>query len=246
MNKILLLTLLVLATVLGACSKDDDREGQRGVNGERLVGSLTCTSDDESYTNKYEYDKQGRIIKLECTETYNNKTSVYHSFYTYEKNKIVVDDDGDKYIYTLNDKGLIIKSSDPEYGDIDYQYNDQNQLIRIQGNYENFNITWKDGNITKEEYSDKNQTHAYTYSYNNNENKTIGLNVMYDFGTLNNPLFYCGYFGSTNKNLVSASSDRGSSYEYEFDKDGYVTVMRGYKTENGKKILDGTITVEYK
>lgn len=37
-----------------------------------------------------------------------------------------------------------------------------------------------------------------------------------------------------------------NSYEYEFDKDGYVTVMKGYKTETSKKILEGTITVEYK
>lgn len=241
-----MLLVACVAIMFVSCSKDDDDGGTRGANGERLVSSLTCASDDESYTNKYEYDKQGRIIKLECTEIYNNETNVYYSFYTYEKNKIVVDDDGDKYTYTLNDKGLIIKSSDPEYGDIDYQYNDQNQLIRVQSDYENFKITWKDGNITKEEFSDETQTHTYTYSYSNNENKTIGLNVMYDLGILDAPLFYCGYFGTNNKNLVASSSDRGSSYEYEFDKDGYVTAMKSYKTENGKKVLDGTITIEYK
>lgn len=37
-----------------------------------------------------------------------------------------------------------------------------------------------------------------------------------------------------------------NSYEYEFDKDGYVTGMKGYKTETSKKVLEGTITVEYK
>jgi hypothetical protein len=37
-----------------------------------------------------------------------------------------------------------------------------------------------------------------------------------------------------------------NSYEYEFAKDGYVAVMKGYKTETSKKVLEGTITVEYK
>ena len=241
MRKIFMLLVACVAMVFVSCSKDDDNDVTKGVNGERLVNSLTYTSDDESYTNKYEYDKQGRIIKLESTETYNNETNVYYSFYTYEKNKIVVDDDGDKYIYTLNDKGLIIKSADAEYGDIDYQYNEQDQLIRTTGD-EKMTFTWENGNITKQVAN----WGTSTYTYNQNENKNIDINHF----TENIPddiLFSYGYFGTKNKNLMT-SREMGNkyTYEYEFDKDGNVIKMQEYRMENETKVLKSTRTIEYK
>ena len=65
----------------------------------------------------------------------------------------------------------------------------------------------------------------------------------------NGILFSYGYFGKSNKNLMSGRT-RGTydirTYEYEFDGDGNVTTMKEYRTESGTKTLETTVTVEYK
>ena len=55
------------------------------------------------------------------------------------------------------------------------------------------------------------------------------------------------YFGVKSKNLIASVTEGGEryTYEYTFDKDGYVTTIKAYD-ESGVKTLDYTTTVTYK
>lgn len=256
MKKIFMLLVTCVAMVFVSCSKDDENDNVRGANGEKLVSKIVYTHKEEKgdtwkevYT--FSYDKQGRIIQ----ETGDiEKEEYYTSTYTYTDEKIICYTEGidrcdnkpytNESTYLLNSDGLSVYSNEKYKGENDeittYTYNTNNQLINIKSNYEDFKITWEDGNITKEEGSDFYENRVYTYSYNNNENKTAGLN-FYDCSILCNSLFSFGYFGTKNKNLILSS--QYYNYEYEFDKDGYVTVMKAIdKTET----LEVTATIEYK
>lgn len=264
MNKILLLVLSILAIVLGACSDDDKEDGLRGANGEKLVSKVIF--DKDNYIT-FEYDKDGIIKKVieygrwaesgsqegehsgSSTKTFTYNHSVDKIIAQYESKEI--DDrtgeeetDSETTIYTLNNKGLIVASKD-DYETVAYTYNDKNQLIRFTAKNEDYKFIWENSNII-EEKDIVNGESLGNYTYSNNANKALQLNFIYNLSVLNNYLFCYGYFGVTNKNLVSSSNEGESSYEYEFDKDGYVTVMKCYEMENGKKVLDETITIEYK
>lgn len=264
MNRILLLVLSILTIVLGACSKDDDGDGLRGINGEKLISKVIF--DKENYIT-FEYDKDGVIKKVieygrwaasggqegersgSSIETYTYNHLVDKIIAQYESKEI--DDrtgeeetDSETITYTLNSKGLIVASKD-DYETETYIYDDKNQLIRFTAKNEDYKFIWENGNII-EEQDIVNGESLDNYTYSNNANKAIQLNFIYNLSVLNDYLFCYGYFGVTNKNLVSSSNEGESTYEYEFDKDGYVTIMKCYEMENGKKVLDGTITIEYK
>lgn len=259
----ILLMVAMCATMFTACS-DDDYDVTRGANGEKLVSKVIF--DKDNYIT-FEYDKEGTIKKVikygrwaesggkegersgSSTKTYTYNHSVDKIIAQYESKEI--DDrtgeeerDSETTTYTLNSKGLIVTSKD-DYETVAYTYDDKNQLIKCTTRNEDYKFIWENGNII-EEKNIVNGESLGNYTYSNNANKAIQLNFIYDLSVLNDYLFCYGYFGVTNKNLVSSSNEGESIYEYEFDKDGYVTVMKCYEMENGKKVLDGTITIEYK
>lgn len=244
---VILLMVVMCATMFTACS-DDDNDVTRGANGERLVSSYTYTELEDnwtwSYTNRYKYDKQGRTTELESTEIDKNETDIYCSFYTYEENKIMIDNDGDKMICTLNSKGLITKSSDPEYGESEYLYNDLNQLIEITGSIQ-ATFTWKNGNIIKESTKAWHSEFKYEYQYNSDENKTPIIKLFGSNTAIDNALYAAGYFGMRTKNLcvkrIGNNKYDGIIHTYTLDKEGYVTKANGTAEEQQENII-----IEYK
>ena len=61
-------------------------------------------------------------------------------------------------------------------------------------------------------------------------------------------MYETSYFVVTSKNLIATREEDNYtySYEYTFDKDGYVTSVKQYEVENGQKELFITQTITYK
>lgn len=242
-----MLLVACVAMVFVSCSKDDEEDGQRGANGERLVSKviIVYAEDGEQDIYKFEYDKNGQMTK--AVNYYDYYTETYT--YTRSENKLIVEHlsinerenekpDLCKTVCVLNNKGLIASFSFNGNKETQLTYDDKNQLI----NDENCQYTWEDGNIVK--VTTSNTEHTYTYS--KYEKKTNISDI-----TANWAEFYdYSYFGAMNKNLVTSSiykdeySEDEFSYEYEFDKDGYVIAMKEYNVE--KKVLCATYNIEYK
>ena len=91
-----------------------------------------------------------------------------------------------------------------------------------------------------------------TYTYTKYENKTKQNKTNNDFNwqliqVWEYDFVETSYFGVKSKNLIASVTEGGEryTYEYTFDKDGYVTTIKAYD-ESGVKTLDYTTTVTYK
>lgn len=246
-----MLLVACVAMVFVSCSKDDDSNVTRGINGERLVSKviIVYAEDGEQDIYKFEYDKNGQMTKV--VNYFDYVTDTYT--YTRSENKLIVEylsvdekenrvPDIDKTICVLNNKGLITSFLENGNKETQIIYDDKNQLI----NDGDCKYTWEDGNIVK--VTTSNTEHTYTYS--KYEKKTNISDI-----TANWAHFYdYSYFGTMNKNLITSSTSYSFSnpeygrdefsYEYEFDKDGYVIAMKEYNVE--KKVLCATYNIEYK
>lgn len=251
-----MLLVACVAMVFVSCSKDDEDDGQKGANGERLVSKVILieAEDEREDIYKFEYDKNGQMTKV--VNYYGYVTDTYT--YTRSENKLIVEylsvnekenEEPDLYktVCVLNNKGLITSLSFWGSEEIPITYDDKNQ--QISG--ESYEYTWKDGNMIKCTSLNEHTTlNGYTtYTYSNYEKKT---NIS-DMSSTWADFYDYSYFGVMNKNLVASKKskygdgrEREYKYEYEFDKDGYITVMKEYKIENGTKVLEWTATVEYK
>lgn len=244
--------MLLLATVFVACSDDDDDDNGNGNGGkQKLVSKLVDDyGNGETCTTTFEYDSEGKMTKV--VETYKGGEDdgrVITTKFKKEGTKLVAtwgtnDENGDEsctFECELNDKGLVTKAvgvGSEKYESIDY--NENNQLVSTTGS--KFSCKWLNGNITSlENYG----TTTYTYTeYENKTNYDFNWQLIqvweYDF-------VETSYFGVKSKNLIASVTEGGEryTYEYTFDKDGYVTTIKAYD-ESGVKTLDYTTTVTYK
>lgn len=258
MNKILLLMLLVLATVLGTCSKDNDDDIRRGANGERLVSKIIEHDNkygDDIYT--FYYDKQGRIEKIINTgnDLEEGESYVYTTTYTFTGSqlisKCVNGDDIYTVTYTLNSKGFVTKATDKEeyrnendqqQESTNYTYDENDQLIQTvqNGGYTTL-YTWSNGNLIQEARPGE----TNIYSYIGDENKS-----NFDFGAF---YFGCesydlvemlGYKGKCSKNLLKHDGRMRRSYNYTFDDEGVVTQIKEHYDNDDTHLC--IYTIEYK
>lgn len=242
-----MLLVACVAMVFVSCSDDDDDNGTSF--GGKQISKITYTDNDgevTSYYNNFGYDKEGRVTGYHWEDKEDGtKLDVT---YSYEKDKITRKEiekgfnytDHIEAIYHLNDKGIVI-SETGDYTTATYHYDNSNQLLSIESKDgdDDYSFEWSNGNITKQVYTYETKN----FTYNSNALKSFGINYLIE-DTPDNILWVYGYFGAKNKNLMA--SKNGSTYEYEFDKDGNVTTMKEYRTENGTKALNKTVTVEYK
>ncbi|RHV87553.1 hypothetical protein DXA95_17000 [Odoribacter sp. OF09-27XD] len=246
MKKIFMLLVACVAMVFVSCSKDDDGDNETPFGGKQ-VSKITykeASGEISSYVT-YEYDKSGRVITEAWRE--DGENDVYN--YTYENDKITIVNkyDGDTYttVYTLVN-GIITSSlaTGEETEKTTYFYNENDELIKASEDGYPYTYTWTNGNITKQTYSG----YDYEYTYSEKGNKTFAINNFTE-NMPNGILFSYGYFGKSNKNLMSGRT-RGTydirTYEYEFDGDGNITTMKEYCTESGTKTLNKIVIVEYK
>ena len=143
--------------------------------------------------------------------------------------------------YLLNDKGLITSSTNEEGDKSSYTYDANEQLLNIKEETWETNITWQNGNVTKQSLKYNGQEYdTFEYTYSTNEYKG---NLGWFVGGINEIdafLMDYGYMGKRNKNLLQKEGNY-SSYEYTLDTEGYVSTIKA--TSEGEVT---TYTITYK
>lgn len=231
--------LFCAMTIISCGNDDENNDGDKGQGGKpttnKRVADLTGVI----------YDEQGRI-----TYTPRLKINV-----TYGKDKIEVNGTSDDnyeftHTYILNEKGLIVSGPLGEF-----EYDDNNRLIKQSYEVTNFGVTskvemqyvWDDGNIVEraENRSGK-LRRIQTFEYSTDE--YIGDVAEYigypDNFTNDEFLIDYGYFGVRCKNLCTRINEydldgkeitRYLTYDYTLDNEGYVTkVVEKIITPNGQ------------
>ena len=244
MKKIYLLVML-LATVFVACSDDDDKDEDKTTGKEKLVSKIIDTSESGNVSETlFEYDSKGRITKIVNNDPEDTSPT---TTYTYETGKIIAKEveNGQTITYTLNDKGLVTSSTNEKGEKSNYTYDANDQLLNVKEGTWETSITWQNGNVIKQSLkSDGQEYDTFEYTYSTNEYKgnlgwfVDGINEIDAF------LMDYGYMGKRNKNLVQQTTE--TLYEYTFDNEGYVTIIKEYNIYDGKKELEYTTTVTYK
>lgn len=250
MKKIYLLMML-LATVFVACSDDDDKDDDKPTTKQKLVSKLVDDyGNGETCTTTFEYNSEGKMTKV--VETYKggeDDGDIVTTTFKKEGNKLTAtysnnySDKGETiFECELNDKGFVKKGICE--GSCDYKnitYNEKGQLIEID---DDFTFEWLNDNIKS---FDSSYEGSPQYTYTDYENKS-----NYDFNWQLIPVWEydfmeTSYFGVKSKNLIASVKEGNETYTYEytFDKDGYVTTIKTYDERSIKK-LESTTTVTYK
>ena len=226
--------------------------GGNGGNGHgitKLIKSLEYSDVDSQEALKYFYDSQQRLIKIDNSYSYNYEDySEPPITITYDNNHIIMDLEGDKIIYTLDNNGYVsrvedsysLSSPSPEYSN-GYVTKWNNAAYGVNTTY-----TWEDGNLIQivEDFPDGAKC-TRTLTYNNIEdNKTtipiptprvlryekyIGNQYIANFSRID-PNFIIKLKGFTSKNYlvretISYRTGTGwtTSYSFSFDSSGYPT-----------------------
>lgn len=192
-----------------ACSSDDDDEGSGGGAGRRIstirygyIGDSGKEEYDEE--SKYEYDKQGRIVK----ETYTSKDGYYETItYQYNDATIVESSKSTYGTYTTEyviSNGKIVKETDGYGNSISYKY-DGNRLKSISDGESTDNVVWDGNNIksiqsSEYTYSDIQAEKGWTYYHN-----------------INAVLYNSGYYGDCSQNLIETETRYGETVSYKYE-----------------------------
>lgn len=212
-----------------ACSGDDDNGS--GTNmGEKKLVKMVLTSDDSTETFKFYYNDQGQMIEMreECED------EVWSSLYVWEDNTIKVMNGNGRIVCTYTIENGLIRSEKDPYAPADqanryYSYNLSDRLVRVAG-YVDTEVTWE---------GDKLISIVGPYDYF----------PTYTYGDVTckkgyNPLIGVTDFAFTNPELVGMRTNQlpisstnvfngpyteynyTETYEYEFDKKGYISQIK--------------------
>jgi len=177
------------------------------------VKLLETITDESGKVQRFEYDKQNRIVKIgDKTITYaDNLITVGTQKYAINGKTITEDDKP----FTINGDGYIVNES---YGNIDYEYKDGN-LIRV---------FWGES--------------AYEDNYSYDDKKSPFSNCTTPKWLLQR-LSGIYSTGASKNNVVSYEGENGKgTYKYEYDSDGFpLKLTRTYKPWEGDEVYT-TIT----
>ena len=215
-----------------ACSKDDGSDGAGGTNGGDYTNEKKLTKIvSETWTEKFSYDNQGRLIEVE--EILIDGTSKYT--YIWGDDAVVVNKNSEtelfdtttNYTYSINNG--MVQSVDKGENPTTYHYNSSNRLSRIVSQWYTEEYVWNgDKLMTIEEGAIK-----FTYK----ECCTKGYSPLLVEWVEVEPLFIAHpeAIGSRTKQLpatVTESWNDGPgygeqteviSYSYKFDNEGYIS-----------------------
>lgn len=168
---------LMMAAVIGStafvsCSSDDEESPKGGGTTSKRIVKMTWSNGDEIDITTFDYDSQGRVVKVIETDMYGNSEETATTTYTYGENTIIRKtqgdwNDGDTYTYTLSD-GLITKEVYWKQNNYTYDSNGYLKTYIREDNKTEF--TWTDGNLTKytevwgDDYSTFTTTTTVSYS----------------------------------------------------------------------------------
>jgi len=218
-----------MAITFNSCTKERESGGSK--NGStKLVKTLTG---DDGYYTEFFYDKQQHLIKVINEE-------VYVTF-TYNKDKITQEDHYNGYttIYTLDNKGYVIRSDDYDDGVHEHytthEYSN-GYLVKSTSDGGYTTYTWQNGNLTKIVEDGGVQQYTEILTYNNIENKWNYDPYFAELSLI--------FKGVTSKNYLvklTASSGFTSTLKYTYDSDGYPTKIVISSSYGGSE----TITITY-
>lgn len=169
-----LIGMALLAVVMCAnftsCSDDEEpAKNDDGVitNQKKLVELRMTDEDGESIITEYSYGSNGKLISATHTEQYDGSTHTHTNTFTWGANKVIEICPGEAITYTL-ENGLITHISYSDGGhlfNIDFTYNANNQLVKLQSDEEDYqSYTWQGEKLTKVAWSFSDEN-IYELSY---------------------------------------------------------------------------------
>ncbi|MBP5339581.1 MAG: DUF4595 domain-containing protein [Prevotella sp.] len=240
--------LLVVCLALTACDPNPDPDDSGTVpppppNGKRLVSMTKDKGGHQVYTDVFEYNSKGQIIRVDDKTNSSNTT-----YYTYTDSTITVRSmfSTTNTTYTLS-KGRIVRSSSVyySYGEVTstyentYEYDSNGCLIKVVSYYKNGDedetsydvfdttiYTWANGNVTKVSRSSSYDNTETAYEYSD-----YSISALPYFGIPDIPsvLAMQGYFGKLCRNLIASETtidafgnSSTGTYDYTIT-DGVVT-----------------------
>lgn len=247
-----LCTTILAMPLLSGCGGNDDDEPTSGNNHEqsstntpnlnkkyKLLSTINKTG---SQTDTYEYDNEGRLVKVSRLKSYEI------DYYTYSSDKIsYISDSGreSRYMYYLKN-GLITKYQNSRHTErwTEFIYDKDNRL-RLINNYDgkSYNVIWENGDIVqigevKFKYSSQTcLTPLMYYKGGNGFNFEMGLDWR-DFFPLDPALVAQGYFGKRCfthliKSTYSPTYNTHVYFEYTLSEFGLPTkITTSTKQEN--------------
>lgn len=272
-------SLLAMTLCIGFTSCGDD-EGNNGENagtgnvfpeGTKRLATMSNNGETTTFTydgNKLISVKRGNDTNI--TFDYSGDNVVMTSIYTYTSNNKIQEE---KDIYTLKiDANGFATSGIEEFVDSDgtekayftFKY-DGDHLVAIETTgsfgYDNYKLTWTDGNITKvvndyKEDSEPVETGTTLSSYATELN-TAGLPFFELVGVDLDDLeyaYYAGLLGKSTKNLLKSTDEEAldpekgekCTYVYELNADKYPTKITQSYSYNGGSSYDSSTTLTYK
>lgn len=196
----------------------------------------------------FEYDTQGRVVKTI------NKGYYYKNFFknaevlyningniltvsSYPVNNLTKSKAGESAVCELNEMGYVeeatCRDADGFTQDFSLVYDESGYPLAYDdaGSYGIYaEYSWGNGNLEKANIKEGNRNIVREYIYTTYENKAnLDFNRMFvqTFGEWNLQMDFLSYFGKKDKNLLERVNN--VTFEYTFDRDGYVTKIKSSK-----------------
>ncbi|GEM_PF-3914907 len=269
----IMMAMFMSVTIVASCGGDDDETGGGGISDGgnnnpisakhlvRKTWSGHSLFGDESGTDVYIYDSNGRI-KMRKKDTDDGSWQGHDIWqYIYEDNKIVCDAPYGRHTYTLSD-GRIVKEVEEESDGVcsyTYVYNDNGYLSSIA--YENKHdgesyrgeslLSWSNGNLINiiHRYyrgNDLKEDYFCNYEYTNIPWPKNWIHYNHTEATnIDDVLLYSGLFGKTPKNLPSKLKKDNETYTFDYVvENGVVTkILEDYHDSNYTEISNRVYNV---
>jgi len=255
-KKNLFYVLLALAVCFISCDNGNEPNPDDGgdKSTEKLVSKIEIERPEyRKETMLFTYNEKNQVSKIVFNTIYLNSEKENDGYgwqwnITYSENKIIlIEEDVDLYdecTMNLNkDKSVAsIIIEDTQTGEYEYNNNYLKKFIFISESG-NADFGWKDNNLTTVQLGKEWGNDIINIEYSEYDNKS-NLDLFWILNgdkriqeSIYNPYFgLLGFFGNKSEKLISevhSNYSGGSTVEYKFDSEGYVTEC----TENDSKVF---------
>lgn len=231
---------IAMAAVATACSGFSDEKVDNNSFKEKLVEKIVLAKDEDYAPTTYllTYDEKNRIKKIKK----NHKTYNYEYEYKYEYNRVTefkkqAPYDTECYIYDF-EAGKLIKVT-TGFGQCVYYYEvNASKPTKLEGGNDYY-YTWDNsGNLIEIRCSD-NRFSSHSYVYSDIKNKSnIDILSIEDYIGPYVPFIDRTVFANFASPYLPKTKTKSNGefirFEYNFDKDGYVTEVKVLYLENPK------------
>lgn len=260
------LLAMALCVSFTSCGDDEENNGENAGTGNVFPeGTKKLASISDSYeTATFTYDGSKLVSVKEgndqtITFVYTGNTVVMTSIYKDEK-EIYTLNIGSNGFATDGSVRFIDNDGSEDNASFAFKY-DGDHLVALETTgdygYDNYRLTWKDGNITKvvNEYKEDKypvETNTSTSTYYDTKLNTAGLSFFEEVGTDVDELayaYYAGLLGKSTKNLLKSTDDGDGyvySYTYELSTNNYPTKISESYSYNGGSSSSSSRTLTYK